>query len=347
MPVAESTENRPKGGIVKLTILSGIAAASLAVVQPLHADSGPAAPVHSNVPPATQTRQSLYALLDTYLAALKAKDAARAPWAEGAVYTENNVTLKPGDGLWQTITALGNYDFRFADAQTGSVAFYGTVKETVTDSPFALRLKITDGRIAAAETVVARPPDAGVPFVSANLTTRPELNEVLPPAQRISRERMIAVANGYFDTLQRNDGTLHSEFEPGCNRRENGMQTTNHPNSGYAGMELGCAEQFKLGIYRYDDALRARRFPLVDQERGLVLASAFIDHSGRLGAYTLTNGSAATSMFRRPHSFYLVEAFRIRSGRIQSIEAVFTTVPYGMPSPWSAKESGQRPVSGR
>jgi hypothetical protein len=324
---------------VKLNILSGIAAASLAVIQPLHADGSQAVPVHAGVQPAIQTRQNLYSLLDAYLAALKAKDAARVPWAEGTVYTENNVRLKPGDGLWRTITALGHYDFRFADAQTGSVAFYGTVEETVTASPFALRLKITNGRIAEAETVVSRPPDAGVPFVNASLATRPELNEVLRPAERTSRERMIAVANGYFDTLQRNDGTLHTEFEPGCNRRENGMQTTNHPNSGYAGMELGCAEQFKLGIYRYDDALRARRFPLVDEERGLVLASAFIDHSGQLGAYTLTNGSNATSMFRRPHSFYLIEAFKIRSGRIQSIEAVFTTVPYGMPSPWSAEES--------
>lgn len=185
---------------------------------------------------------------------------------------------------------------------------------------------------------MARAPDAGVPFVNGNLTTRPELNEVLQPAQRSSRERMIAVANGYFDTLQRNDGTLHTQFEPGCNRCEDGMQTTNHPNSGYAGMELGCAEHFKLGTYRYDDALRARRFLVVDEERGLIMASGFIDHSGHLGTYTLTDGRTATSMFRRPHSYYLLETFRIRSGKIQSIEAVFITVPYGMPSPWSTEK---------
>jgi hypothetical protein len=288
---------------------------------------------------ARSERRVLYDLLDTYLAALKAHQAERVPWAAGAIYTENNVVLKAGDGLWGTISALGRYELRFADPSTGSVAFYGTVEESVTNSPFALRLKVKDGRILEAETVVARLPDAGVPFVTADLTARPEFNEELRPAERTSRERMIALANGYFDTLQRNDGTLHTEFEPGCNRREDGMQTTHHPNSGYPGMELGCAEQFKLGTYRYDDALRARRFPLVDEERGLVLASAFIDHSGRLGDYTLTDGRAATSMFRRPHSFYLLETFRIRAGKIQSIEAVFTSVPYGMSSPWSNEES--------
>lgn len=283
-----------------------------------------------------QTRESLYAVLDTYLAALRAKQPTRVPWAQGATYTENNVVLKPGDGLWGTVTALGDYDLRFADPQTASVGFYGTVTETDTASPFGLRLKVKDGRVVEAETVVARPLDAGVPFVDAKLTLRPELNAKLEPAERVSRERLVAIANGYFDTLQRNDGTLHTDFEPGCNRREDGMQTTNHPNSGYANMELGCAAQFKLGIYRYDDALRARRFPVVDEERGLVMASAFIDHSGRLNTYKLTDGRPATSMFHRPHSYYLLETFRIRAGRIQSIEAVFTTVPYGMPSPWSA-----------
>jgi hypothetical protein len=89
-----------------------------------------------------------------------------------------------------------------------------------------------------------------------------------------------------------------------------------------------------LGHYRYDDRLRARRFPLVDRERGLVLAGAFIDHCGRVGKYKLTDGSDAESPVRRPHSFYMLELFRIRGRKIQQIEANFVTVPYHMPSPW-------------
>jgi len=323
---------------VRLNVLFVAVATIFATASPLKADGGQTPPA-VKAAEGSPTRQSLYSVLDGYLAALKTQDATRVPWAEGAVYTENNVALKPGDGMWRTVTALGNYDFRFADPTTGSVAFYGTVEETVASSPFALRLKIKNGRVAEAEAVVARALDAGLPFVNGNLTPRPELNEMPKAAEKTSREQLIAVANGYFDTLQRNDGVLHTQFEPGCNRREDGMQTTNHPNTGYFGMDLGCAAQFKLGIYRYDDELRARRFPLVDEERGLVLASAFIDHSGHLGSYTLTDGRPATSMFRRPHSFYLLEAFKIRRGKIQAIEAVFTSVPYGMPSPWSAERT--------
>ncbi|MEZ5744785.1 MAG: hypothetical protein R3D89_13955 [Sphingomonadaceae bacterium] len=44
-------------------------------------------------------------------------------------------------------------------------------------------------------------------------------------------------------------------------------------------VKMGREEQFRLGWYRYDE-LRARRFPLVDEERGIVLAHGFIDHYG-------------------------------------------------------------------
>ncbi len=284
-------------------------------------------------------RQCLYGVLDAYLGALKAKSPDRAPWAKGARYTENNVALTPGDGVWGTITGLGDYDLRFADTKTGEVGFYGVVDESDDASPFALRLKVVNGRIAEAETVVARIQDAGVPFLTGKLAPRPEMNDVLPPGQRSSRAKMIAVANGYFDTLQRNDGTLHTAFEDDCNRREDGMQTTNNPNPTYPTMALGCAAQFKLGLYRYDDELRARRYMVVDEARGLVMAAGFIDHSGRLGHITLTDGTTAKSVFRRPHSYCLLETFKIRNGKIQAVEAVFTTVPYHMPPVWAARAS--------
>ena len=102
-------------------------------------------------------------------------------------------------------------------------------------------------------------------------------------------------------------------------------------------MSLGCADQFRKGNYRYDDRLRARRYPLVDEERGLVFASAFIDHAGQLTTYKLADGTLAESPVRRPHTYYLMELFKIKDGKIQQVEAVFTTVPYHMPSPWDAR----------
>jgi hypothetical protein len=276
-------------------------------------------------------RACLYGVLDGYLDALRVKNSERAPWASRARYIENNVDLARDDGLWGTLSALGDYDLRFADVKTGEVAFFGVAIETTTDSPFVLRLKVKNRRVVEAEALVVRAPDSGIPFVTGKLRKRPEMHEPVTAAERTPRDKLVKVANGYFDTLQRNDGTLHTEFEAGCNRIEDGMQTTNNVQPQYPTFAMGCEQQFKLGMYRYDDDLRSRRYPLVDEERGLVLASGFIDHAGRIGTYQYTDGTSAESIFRRPHSFYFLEVFKIRSGKIQAIESVFTTVPYRMP----------------
>jgi hypothetical protein len=288
--------------------------------------------------PGRTTRNELYAALDSYLAALKVRDPTRVAWAATVRNSENNVELMIGDGLWGTITALGSYDLRFADVQTGQVGFFGNVTETHDTSAFTLRLQVADGKIAEVETLVVRDADSGIKFPNPTFQNKPVLNEILPPAERLPRARMISIADGYFDTLQLNDGTLFTQFDPNCNRVENGVQTTNNPELKLIPVAgLGCEAQFKLGHYRIDDRLRARRFPLVDEERGLVLAGAFIDHAGRLGKYKLTDGTEVESPVRRPHTFMLLELFKIRKGKIQQIEANFITVPYHMPSPWGGQ----------
>jgi len=279
-------------------------------------------------------RSELYAVLDAYLAALAAHDVAAAPFAGRVFNTENNVALEPGDGLWNTLTARADYDLRFADPVTGQVALFTAVEETDALNPCCIRLEVAGGKITGVETVVARNKDEGFPFGPQFFERKPIMEAAVPEAERSSREELLRLANGYFETIERNDGTIRTVFAPTCNRVENGVQTTNNADFPLPIARLGCEAQFALGWYRYDDDLRARRFPLVDEERGIVLAYGFIDHSGRLGDYTLTDGTPARSPVRRPHSYYLAEAFKIEGGAIVQIEADFLTVPYRMPSPW-------------
>jgi len=284
------------------------------------------------------TREGLYEALDRFREALAARDAARIEWSGGLRYTENNVALEPGDGLWNTLTALGPYDLRFADASHGQVALFTSVEETDAVSPCAVRLAFREGVVEECEIVVARNKDEGFPFLGQTFEDKPAMLAEVPEAERISRDEMIALANGYFETIERNNGMIRTRFHPHCNRVENGVQTTNNPDFPLPIAGLGCEAQFALGWYRYDDALRGRRFPLVDIERGIVLAYGFIDHSGKLGEYELTDGTKVSSPVRRPHSYYLAEAFKIRDGAIEQVEAVFHTVPYKMPSPWDQGE---------
>ncbi len=286
------------------------------------------------------SRDELYAIADAYLDALAAKDPSRLSWAGNVVFTENNVQLAVGDGLWNTVTAVrDSYDLKTADCARGQVGWVGIVEESGDAAVMALRLAVTDGAISEVETIVCRPHELGpFPLVEDERRPRPLMLEDVAPELRTPRERMIALANGYFDTLQLNDGKLFTHFTDDCDRIENGQQTTNIEMEGYPIAAMGTADQFRLGQYIYDDRLRDRRFPLVDEEKGIVMAAGFIDHSGKVTDLTWTDGSRHKSIFTFPHSFVLLELFKIVGGEIAGVEAVFVTVPYNMISPWTAPQ---------
>jgi hypothetical protein len=286
---------------------------------------------------ASWTRAELYAAAENYLAALVAHDVARLKLAPDVVFTENNVQIRLGDGQWNTVTARrDSYDLKCADLQTGQVSWIGIIEERGHPAIMMMRLAVTpDGALSEIETIISREHEYGpFPNFDGYDTPRPLLLADVPAAERSSREELIRIANGYFETIELNDGTLHTEFTDGCNRIENGLQTTNTEIEGYPIARMGTADQFRLGQYIYDDRLRDRRFPLVDEEKGIVCAGGFIDHAGKVIDVTWTDGSVHKSIFHFPHSFVLLELFKIVGGKIAEVEAVFVTVPYNMVSPW-------------
>lgn len=299
-------------------------------------------PTQSDYDTSVCERACLYGFVDQYLHALADKSPSLLPWAKNVRFTENNVELRVGDGLWGTISGLGPEDLRAADPEHGEVAYFGIVDEQGVPGYFAMRMKIEDRKIAEVETIVDRKGNGPGPFGDpAKMTELPITKEFVPASQRTPRARMIALADGYMNTLQLNDGHIYTVFDPNCSRRENGVWTASNPHPDpkdtsfiAAAGRLSCEQGFKLGNYAWDDRLRARRFPLVDEEKGLVLAAGFIDHSGRLKKFTTTDGVVHDSPMKSPHSFCLFEMFKIIDGKIRHAEAVFITVPYNMPSPW-------------
>ncbi len=285
-------------------------------------------------------RAELYAQAEAYLDALVAKDPSRLTFADDVIFTENNVRLRIGDGLWNTIsTRRDYYDLKSADLSNGQVGWFGIIEERGHPAIMALRLVVAGGSITEVETIVCRDMEFGpFPQIEGYKSPRQLMLDDVPQDQRVSREQMIAISNGYFDTIELNDGTLFTEFTDDCDRIENGLQTTNVEIDDYPIARMGTADQFRLGQYIYDDRLRDRRFPLVDEQKGLVLAAGFIDHAGKVTDVTWTDGSTHKSIFHFPHSFVLLEFFKIVSGRIAGVEAVFVTVPYNMVSPWIAPQ---------
>jgi hypothetical protein len=290
------------------------------------------------------SRECLESVARKYFDALAQRNPAVAPLAEHVTFSENNVLLLPGDGLWGTITGRGapTTELFFGDPQTGEAGFFAVVDEHGVPGYLAVRLKVEDGKISEIESLVNRvpPPPPGVAPPAYQTRTPKELQhfpamtEVESPGERVSRARLIDIANGYFSTLQQNDGQLFTPFDDSCSRLENGNITAGDPNSSYAPARFTCAEQFKRGSYRFDSALRDRGFMLVDEERQLVLTRAFLDHNGVLTDFKLTDGTPAVSSFKSPSSLCVLELFKIRGGRIFRIETVYINVPYNMPSVW-------------
>lgn len=61
--------------------------------------------------------------------ALGAPDPSHLPVTPTVKFTENDVALKLGDGLWGTANARGTYKEYFDDPEEGQVAFFGSLKE--------------------------------------------------------------------------------------------------------------------------------------------------------------------------------------------------------------------------
>jgi hypothetical protein len=268
-------------------------------------------------------------LADRYLAALEAQDYSGLPWAGRVGHTENDVGLQIGEGLWGTTTAVGP-GFAVADEQTGNVVWLGIVEEHGQAAYLALRLAVEGREISEVETVVGRdgPPAPFAPTDGYRVDRR--FTQVLPRDERPPRARMIALVEGYYNTMQLNDGKIFTDIADDCSRVTNGESTTHG-----ADIDVeGCRQQFEVGWYRPVDRVRARRFPVVDEERGIVVALAFLDHAARYVDYETLDGRARRIPIEYPYTHGVLELFKIEDGAITRVEGVTSFQPYLMPTQW-------------
>ena len=306
--------------------------------------------------PLNCNRACLEGVVDQFIAAMSAHDPKRLPLSDDVMYTENDQKIDVGDGFWKTVEGPGNYKHVFADPEFGQVAFMGTMREAGTPLLMSVRLRIELGRITEIESVLYRTGGggpSGIPTLDKP-GYKPEdmWMKSIPAAQRPTRQEMIAVADGYFTGLQKNDGkgingTGTYPFTNDCHRIENGAPTTNVPRPANEppdtinGFAMDCMSQFKLGYYFVVQNIHHRRYPLVDNERGVVWTHAVFDQ-GTVNSGVLSDGRRYSFRgFNRPSSILVSEAFLIESGKIRRVEMVGPSVPYHLNSAWPGGLSGK------
>jgi hypothetical protein len=292
-------------------------------------------------------RACLEQFADRYVDAMLAHKVDPELFAKNVIFTENGVRLpfsdKETEGLWHSMTGKGTYKFYIPDIETQQIAFVGTVKEggsggarggmakpaSPTTVALAVRLKIVNKLITEVEQLAIRPETSLSGSTSSSSSKfpptgeaveqmgakygipAPKFLEVIPEAERASRDELIKVANTYFTGLARNDGPKgYYPFTEDCVRFENGMQASTN-----------VLKQFSDGSLRnIVSRIRDRRFVAVDRERGIVFAFGFFDH------------------LNINWTWQIAEWFKIEKGKISKIEAIFARCPYGLPSGWSSYE---------
>lgn len=281
-------------------------------------------------------RSCLNGFLDQVLAAMAAHDPSTLLLARDVKYTENGQLLKIGDGFWGTASGPPTYKIYADDPQQGEAMFMGVLPENGAPVILAVRLKVELHRIAEIEAIVARKEAGSIARPENLVTPNPIFVEPVPPAQRRSRQNMIAIANSYFSAIEKGHASF-VPFDGNCDRIESGVETTNNKSAATnpdSVLGLGCSDQIKTRNFQPDTLIRDRRFAVIDEERGLIFVLAFFDHDATLRSYTLADGRTAKQTRTGPWTWEIAEMFKIQDGKIMRVEAIVNTGIYGMKAGW-------------
>jgi hypothetical protein len=248
-------------------------------------------------------RACLRTMLDQYLNAVIKHDPAAAPLVAGFRQTENAINVRPGNGVWKTVTALGSVQRRYLDPVSGQAAYYGTVEESGGTAIVTVRVRVEGRRLTEAEWYLARaddpglngPRQAGRPPANLHnpdyLSKNPPPDRVVPVNQRSDRATLVRIVNSYFDAITSHDNSVAMTHQ-GCGRVENGSPAPAgrflpanppaNPPAGQTGPPPNANNDCVSGLANFNlSMVVARRIPVVDEEAQVALGYAvFIRRPG-------------------------------------------------------------------
>lgn len=267
--------------------------------------------------------------VDSYMTALVRREPSALKLASDVRFTENGTPGKVGDGLWKGASGIGAYRQYFTDPLTQQAMFIGVVNEGDGQAILSLRLGIENGRIAQIEHITAR--KGSHPLFAPQGFTAPHPSLSTPVKTKLPREKLIAIADTYFEGIEQHDSKVILSSDT-CQRFENGVQTTNQPGR----TSRNCAHSADL--LTYIKSVDNRRYPIVDQEHGIVVSIITFGIPGETKSddTAISTNPQVSARLREPRTLLLMEWFKIDNGKIEHIEAVMHNLPFGMGSGWEA-----------
>ena len=263
-------------------------------------------------------RSCLSGMITQYIDALVAHDPSRLPLADNVRFTEDSKLLKPGEGLWKTVTTKGSFRQDYLDTKKQVAAAHFVVNEGEKKQALcSVLLYVKDMKITGIETLVQhitpespfQPNQLGAPIRG--------MNDPVPAGRRQSRESMIRTALTYTEGLRVGNFTdAKTPFAPETYRVENGVITAGK----------GCGRE-DCGMYTQRIALHPSIIPsvaVVDEENGIVLLWMNFGHTG--------------SSYGEGNSLVTFEAFKTWGNEIHAVNAFFRSMPIATARFWPSSD---------
>jgi hypothetical protein len=255
-------------------------------------------------------RACLRQALDAYLAGVFKHDPAAARLTTDHYSTLNTAVVYNGEGFWKDFSGYGALQRRFFDPVNGAAAYLGLFKQNGKDVISSVRIKVDGGKVSEAEWFVQ--PDAD----AERLLAYPPPEGSLPSSERSSRFYLISMANNYFQSGASHDASwIPTDLR--CKDPE--------PNPMRSSLRHADICHDNFGIYKnITKDLALRRFPLVDEEAGIVLGAAiWVRYPGVTRKDNMVN-----------------EYFQVRNGAFTYIWTCNYELPKGAPvsSGWEDKQ---------
>jgi hypothetical protein len=360
-------KNTLRVSMLVLALAAVCAVASLAFASPVSAapDQGKNL-TRATYPLATAipgecNRECLYQFVDKFFDAMLTRCPCNLAFGPDAKYTENEVSVQVGEGMWKTFSGRGTYRVYLADPANQEAGYFGDITEDhgLLVGMIAVRMKIKDHRVTELETVTVRQqkrPKGGLGLNTAGIMT-PRMMDELDPAGFVSpdaalleplvaaetRDQLVAATKGYYDAYAQGKSSLAS-FADRCSGHENGIAATNNPDGpvpdtaqpSFHLFSGNCAQGIDRNYFGTLAKFRESRPLIVDEKQGLVLDLAFYDDEGNVKSVDVAGvGSIAVPQtYQRPVTFLDPQLFKIEGGKIREIEGLSWAMPFGMPSAW-------------
>ena len=277
-------------------------------------------------------RACLLQMGDNYLNALTFKDKTQlaASLSSTVRVTENGEPVALGEGvLWGTVVGFPVRQ-SFSDPVTGNYVVFAVSRDAAGQrAQVGIRLRIEARKITEIESVVIRKGEHSLFEGGEPPAMLPLWNTPVSGSSKATREQLIHFANEYYETLLRGDP--RGLFHPDCDRVENGVQTSNNP---VARGGISCTEGGK-GYYAFIKGARGRRFVVVDEELGVVVAQAHLDLPGTVKTLNIRGNTIVLperNMVERSSSVFA--AYKVEHGHIKSIMARVREEPYQNTTIW-------------